>query len=83
MPVVGNVNECDGNHGCSQNCEDRIAGHVCTCLYGYKLDKDQKTCIGESVAEKTQVTFGFKVFTYCCAQTNILKLLICTSNYYS
>lgn len=40
-------NECEtGNNDCSQNCENTFEGYTCSCLEGYELLEDNKTCKG-------------------------------------
>lgn len=42
------VNSCEAdNGGCSHLCRHTSSGPVCSCNFGYQLDEDQKTCIGE------------------------------------
>ena len=42
------IDECALNiSGCNQNCTNTIGSYFCSCYPGYKLDKDDKTCIGK------------------------------------
>lgn len=42
------VDECAGSsHGCSQICKNTDGGFECKCQSGYRLEADQKTCVGK------------------------------------
>jgi hypothetical protein len=40
------------NGGCQQGCVPRAGGHTCTCIEGYDLAKDGKTCGVSAQAQK-------------------------------
>ena len=40
------INECEGSHGCSQECINTVGSFKCSCQSGFRLDStDLKTCI--------------------------------------
>ena len=43
------INEClENTHGCNHICNNQNGSYYCTCNHsGYRLDADQKTCIGK------------------------------------
>ncbi len=44
------VNSCEKNNGgCSHHCEHTTNGPLCSCNHGFQLDRDRKTCVGETV----------------------------------
>jgi len=46
--ILPDINECLGNHGCSQDCANNVGSYICYCRDGFKLDiTDRKTCIGK------------------------------------
>lgn len=48
---ISDIDECDdGSFNCSDGCVNTPGGAHCTCLDGYELDKDGKTCIGMEYA---------------------------------
>ena len=39
------IDECElMTAGCEQLCENRPGSFICTCIYGYQLQTDGKTC---------------------------------------
>lgn len=32
------------NGGCGQGCVNTIGSYYCTCIHGYSLDEDERTC---------------------------------------
>ena len=40
------INECEGNHPCSQSCINTDGSYYCNCLTGFSLDQDTISCIG-------------------------------------
>ena len=44
------INDCAiNNGGCSQTCNGTIGRFFCTCMAGYTLGADNKTCNGELI----------------------------------
>lgn len=43
------VDECAGSHGCGQLCKNLPGGFECQCQQGYRLEADQKTCVGKKL----------------------------------
>ena len=44
------IDECAGQHGCSQICSNTQGSYRCTCKEGFKLQlTDRRTCIGKFV----------------------------------
>ena len=56
-------NECNiTDHGCQQECVNTPGSFFCTCLVGYQLNGDNKTCSGK--IEKTETMWKFsKILT--------------------
>lgn len=46
MSILIDIDECSGNHGCAGSCENLQGTYRCFCQQGYRLDADQKSCIG-------------------------------------
>lgn len=45
------VDECAGSsHGCKQLCKNLPGGFECQCQLGYRLEADQKTCVGKKLS---------------------------------
>ena len=45
--IVLDKDECrTQSHGCQQKCLNEHGSYSCTCLDGYKLNSDNKTCSG-------------------------------------
>ena len=45
--VTKDINQCESNNGgCGQNCTNLLPGFECSCLSGYILDEDGRTCLG-------------------------------------
>ena len=45
--IVLDHDECKmANHGCQQRCINRHGSYACTCVNGYRLNSDNKTCSG-------------------------------------
>ena len=41
------VDECiEGTAGCSQKCNNTVGSYICSCMEGYELTFDGRTCIG-------------------------------------
>lgn len=41
------MDECGiSNGGCSQLCHNEAGAHACSCVIGYELEDDQRTCRG-------------------------------------
>lgn len=44
---VSDINECEVNNGgCSQNCMNQAGNFLCSCMIGYQLLHDSRTCEG-------------------------------------
>lgn len=42
------LNEClDQTHLCEQNCTNTAGSYICHCYTGYRLDRNNFSCIGE------------------------------------
>ena len=44
--LVADINECDGDNGCNQICENHNGSYSCTCEHGFVLLSDNMTCEG-------------------------------------
>ena len=41
------INECEqGSDGCDHNCTNTVGSYNCTCMDGYELESDSRTCTG-------------------------------------
>ena len=40
------VNECNGDHECDQNCTNVDGSYICSCDPGFELQSDNVTCEG-------------------------------------
>ena len=41
-------NQClDNNGGCAHTCTNELPGFTCSCASGYRLDTDNRGCVGE------------------------------------
>lgn len=45
--IYSDVNECLGDHSCSQECVNTLGTYTCTCNPGYGLLSDKKYCARE------------------------------------
>ncbi|XP_019854787.1 PREDICTED: uncharacterized protein LOC100641362, partial [Amphimedon queenslandica] len=46
------IDEClINNGGCGQGCVNTIGSYYCTCIYGYSLDEDERTCHNADVCD--------------------------------
>ena len=45
--LLTDINECDADGACNQNCNDTEGSFVCSCFIGYSLGSDGRTCNGE------------------------------------
>ena len=45
------IDECgeEGTSNCTQICNNEDGGYSCTCIDGYQIDSDNRTCKGISV----------------------------------
>ena len=42
------IDECEqGTAGCDHNCTNNVGSFFCTCMDGYELDSDNRTCAGD------------------------------------
>ena len=49
------INECESNNGnCSQSCTNTNGSYICSCLSGYMLSVDKKTCDGKCTVTSTK-----------------------------
>ena len=54
-------------NGCSDTCVNTIGSFVCTCPSGYKLDSDERTCIGKCTLSELDVDLLLHVDINECA----------------
>lgn len=54
------VDEClITNGGCSQGCVNTVGSFYCTCLFGYTLQADGRTCVNECKQAKSSIIITF------------------------
>ena len=54
------INECNtGAHSCEHNCHNTPGSYGCSCLYGYKLRADMRTCKGNCQYSMTCCSFVY------------------------
>lgn len=47
LEFIPDINECDeGTHSCGQICHNSLGSYGCGCNYGFILDTDGQSCIG-------------------------------------
>ena len=47
--VHADIDECEkGLAGCSYNCNNTMGGFFCTCMNGFTLQTDNRTCAGDN-----------------------------------
>ena len=44
--IISDINECEGDHNCSQTCNNQYGSFNCECRDGYILHVDGKQCLG-------------------------------------
>ena len=57
---LADIDECALNiSGCNQKCTNTIGSYFCSCYLGYKLNKDNETCIGKGLISTNTQVYAF------------------------
>ena len=57
---LADIDECALNiSGCNQKCTNTIGSYFCFCYSGYKLNKDNETCIGKGLISTNTPVYAF------------------------
>ncbi len=54
MHTHTDINECGGDHGCEQACNNTAGSFHCACFPGYILNEDGVTCRGTKLNRNIQ-----------------------------
>lgn len=55
--LISDIDECEGDSGCSHTCSNFPGGFLCQCFDGFTLDLDGKQCNGKKNKHQQQKTF--------------------------
>ena len=70
------IDECVDPNSCQHHCENTEGAYVCSCIHGYKLASDKRTCVGEIHSVLTMpcihINEKLKIQLYCEISNYIL-----------
>ena len=49
------INECNGDNNCAQNCTDTTGSYECSCREGYNLTSDLINCEGKTHMGRVEI----------------------------